>query len=57
MCIGIVGIWWGIAYGQILSIICPQHDSGEVLSFHVFIYYLFSYLFNIIFKIWEKNMK
>ena len=41
MCIDIVEIWFGIADGQILSIfdrvICLPHDSGRVLSFHVFI--------------------
>ena len=35
MCIDIVEIWFGIANGQILSIIyrviCPQHDNGGVL--------------------------
>ena len=42
MCIDIVEIWFGIPYGQILSfydwVLCPQHDSGGVLSFHVFSY-------------------
>ena len=42
MRIDIVEIWFGIAYGQISSIfdriICPRHDNGWILSFHVFIY-------------------
>ena len=37
MCIDGVDIWFGIANGQITSafdrVICPQHDSGRVLSF------------------------
>ena len=41
MCIDIVEIWFWIADGRILSIydsvICPRHDNGWVLSFHVFI--------------------
>ena len=36
-------IWFGIAYGQILSmfdrVICPQHDNGRVLYFNIFICY------------------
>ena len=42
MCIDIVEIWFEITKRQILSIlvrvICPRHDNGGVLSFHVFIY-------------------
>ena len=41
MCIDIVEIWFGIDNGQISSIfdrfICPPHDSGGILLFHVFI--------------------
>ena len=41
MCINIVQIWFGIAKWHILSIIdrliCPPHDRGRVLSFHIFI--------------------
>ena len=41
MCIDIMKIWFGIAYGQISPIfdrvICPRHDNVEVLTFHVFI--------------------
>ena len=41
LCIDIMKIWFGIAYGQISSIfdrvICPRHDNVEVLTFHVFI--------------------
>ena len=39
VCIDIVEICFGIAHRQILSIfdriICPRHDNGGVLSFHV----------------------
>ena len=39
MCIDIVKIWFWIANGQISPIfdrvICPPHDSGVVLLFHV----------------------
>ena len=39
MCIDIVESCLGIAHGQISSIfdriICPRHDNGGVLSFHV----------------------
>ena len=41
MCSDFVEVWFGITKGQILSIfdrvICPPHDSGRVLSFHIFI--------------------
>ena len=41
MCTDIVEIWFGIANGQVSSIyvrvICLPHDSGSVLSFHIFI--------------------
>ena len=41
--IDIVEIWFGIANGQILSIIdkdiCLQQDNDVVLSFHIFIIY------------------
>ena len=41
MCIDTVEIWFGVANGQISSItdrlICPRHDGGRVLSFHIFI--------------------
>ena len=41
-CIDMKKIWFGIAYGQILSmfgrVICPGHDNGRVLQFNVFIY-------------------
>ena len=41
MCIDIVDIWLWIADGHISSIfdrvICPPHDSGGVLLFHIFI--------------------
>ena len=43
--IDIVEIWFGIAYGQILSIfervICLLHDSGGILWFHNLILFLF----------------
>ena len=39
MCIDIVEICLGIAYGQILSIfdrvICPRHDNGGIFLFHI----------------------
>ena len=42
MCIENVEIWFVIANGQIWSIfdrvIWLSYDSGEVLSFHVFVY-------------------
>ena len=42
MCINIVEIWFEIANGQISSfffdrVICPPHNSGRVLLFHIFI--------------------
>ena len=41
MCIDILKIWFGIANGQSIStfdrVICPPHDNGRVLSFHVFL--------------------
>ena len=37
MCIDIVQIWFGIAKGQISSVICSQHNIGRVLSFCIFI--------------------
>ena len=41
MCIAIVEIWFGLAPGWIFSIvnwvICPPHDTGWVVSFHVII--------------------
>ena len=41
VCIHIGKVWFRIAKGQISStfdrIICPPHDGGGVLSFHVFI--------------------
>ena len=40
MCIYIVEICFGIAHWQfssILTVICPPHDNGEVLSFHVLV--------------------
>ena len=37
-CTDIKEIWFGIATGQISSIICLRHDNGGVLSFYVFIY-------------------
>ena len=45
MCLDIVRIFcFGIANGQISSIfdrvICQPHDSGEVLSFHFFYFFL-----------------
>ena len=42
MCIDIVAIWFGIANGQMLSIFCPPHDSGGVLSFLCFIRFIFT---------------
>ena len=37
-------IWFGIANGQILSmidlVICPRHDNGGVLLFNVLFFYL-----------------
>ena len=43
MCIDIVQIWFGITNKQTSSIfdrrICPPHDTGGVLSFHVFVKY------------------
>ena len=46
MCIYIVEIWFGIANGQISSVfdrvICPWHDNGGVLLFHIFIYGLWT---------------
>ena len=45
MCIDIVKIWFRITSGEISSIfvrvICPPHDRGGVLSFHVFYLSLF----------------
>ena len=42
MCIGIMEMWFGIANGQISlnfdRVISPSHDSGAVLSFHIFIF-------------------
>ena len=35
MCIDIVEISFGTAHCQILSVICPRHDNGGVLSFHI----------------------
>ena len=40
ICNDIVEIWFGIANGQISSVICPPHDSGVVLLFDVFIFCL-----------------
>ena len=44
MCTDIAEIWFGIANGQVSSIfvrvICLRHDSGGVLSFHIFIIFL-----------------
>ena len=45
MCIYIAEICFGIAHLQISPIfdrvICPRHDNGEVLSFHVLLCYLY----------------
>ena len=47
-CNDIVEVSFGIANGQILSIfdigICPSHDNGGVLSFHMFIFLYFQVL-------------
>ena len=44
VCIDSVEIWIGIANGQISPnfdrVICPSHDDGGILSFHVFIAYI-----------------
>ena len=41
MCIDIVEIWFVIGHGQISSVfdrvICLLHNSGEIISFQVFI--------------------
>ena len=43
-CIDMKEIWFGIAYGQILSmfdrVICPRHDNEGVLQF-VFFFFVF----------------
>ena len=50
MCIGIVGIWLGIANGQISSIfvICPRHDNvfTLLLLLFFFIYFFLCVSFN-----------
>ena len=41
VCIDIVEICFGIAQRQILifdRVICPQHNNGRVLSFHVLLF-------------------
>ena len=42
VCIDIAEAWFGVADGQISSIfdrlICPKHDSGGVLLFHVLLF-------------------
>ena len=42
VCIDIAEAWFEVADGQISSIfdrlICPKHDSGGVLSFHVLLF-------------------
>ena len=40
MCIDIVEVWFGIAhwqFRQFLTVICPPHGNGRVLSLHFFI--------------------
>ena len=53
MCIDIVEVWFGIAHWQILSIfdrvMCPHHDNGRVLSFHILISFM-EFDFNVLIK-------
>ena len=48
-CIDIKEIWFGVANGQISSVIdifiCPRHDNGRVLYFNVFTFQYNLYIF------------